>query len=265
MMRAMVNEELLYQHALKLGLTNEPVVQRRLAQIGSFVAANPHESHGPTAKPFSKIKSFKSQADEAIKLGLHHSDMVVRRILVDASRRLIKAAVRVREPTQEALETYWRTHQEKFQRPAAFRITHVELSHAKHGDDAETRARIVLDRLRAKSIPPEASARFSDPSFVPLSLPLLSEPELARRLGYRFASRIAELDTGAWQGPVASNYGMHLVYIQEYHQAHTKPLSEVLDKVRAQVIEQLADQWLDVRLEQLRDEYEVVIGVQGSI
>ena len=40
----LVDQEVLYQYALKLGLHEQPAAQRRLAQIASFVEANPHES-----------------------------------------------------------------------------------------------------------------------------------------------------------------------------------------------------------------------------
>ena len=47
---------------------------------------------------------------EAVDLGLHHGDLVVRRILIDAAKRLIRVAVLSREPTEAALEAYLREH-----------------------------------------------------------------------------------------------------------------------------------------------------------
>ena len=249
-MRTVVNQELLYQYALNLNLLREPVVQRRLAQIASFVAAD---------APGAKTKSLEEQAEEAIALGLHRSDMVVRRILINSVKRLIKAPIRMRQPTEDAIETYWRTHQDKFRQPAVFRIRHVELNYARHGNETEARAHTVLDQLRTQAISPEDSAHLSDPSFISLNLPLLTERELARRFGYPFADRITQLDPGSWQGPVASNYGMHLVFIQEHHPAHPKPLAQVRNKVRDDVIEQIANKWMKIRLDQLRSQYEEII------
>src|SRR5262249_23320129 len=68
----LVNEEVLYQYALRLGVQDQPVAQRRLAQIASFVEANPHEA-----------RSERERAAEAINLGLHHGDLIVRRVLID--------------------------------------------------------------------------------------------------------------------------------------------------------------------------------------
>ena len=49
----LVDDEVLYQYALKLGMHEQPVAQRRLAQIASFVEANPHERAlgVPSARP----------------------------------------------------------------------------------------------------------------------------------------------------------------------------------------------------------------------
>ena len=48
-------EEILYAYARRLGLDKEPVVERRLSQIATFVTENPHEA-----------KSTRELADEAL-------------------------------------------------------------------------------------------------------------------------------------------------------------------------------------------------------
>ena len=110
----LVDEEVLYQYALKLGMHEQPVAQRRLAQIASFVEANPHEA-----------RSEKERAAEAMSLGLHHGDLVVRRVLIDGARRLIRAVVLTRQPNPAMVEEYLATNRELFLQPARIRITHV--------------------------------------------------------------------------------------------------------------------------------------------
>ena len=54
----------------------------------------------------------RSQAEvarEAMALGLHHGDLVVRRILIDSATRLIRAVVLLHEPTVNTLEDYLRS------------------------------------------------------------------------------------------------------------------------------------------------------------
>src|SRR5688572_22544007 len=75
----LVDQEVLYQYALALGMHEQPVTQRRLAQIAAFVDANPHAQ-----------RSEQERAAQAVELGLHHGDVVVRRILIDGARRVIR-------------------------------------------------------------------------------------------------------------------------------------------------------------------------------
>ena len=79
----------------------QPVAQRRLAQIASFVEANPHRS-----------RSDEERAAEAVSLGLHHGDLVVRRILIDGARRLIRAVVLTRQPDPAMVEEYLAANRE---------------------------------------------------------------------------------------------------------------------------------------------------------
>ncbi len=56
------------------------------------------------------------------------------------------------------------------------------------------------------------------------------------------------LPAGRWSGPVASLYGHHLVYVEERKEAELQPLDAVRRTVEQQVLAQLADEWLQLRL-----------------
>ena len=117
-----VDQEVLYRYALDLGIHKQKVVEERLSQIARFVDENPHEP-----------KSKAERALEALDLGLHHGDMVVRRILVDGARRLIRAPVLMRLPNDEMLQAYLRENGEKFMVPGKTQITQVTLNGFKYG------------------------------------------------------------------------------------------------------------------------------------
>ena len=78
----LVDQEVLYQYALALGMHEKPVAQRGWRRSPSFVEANAARSTG----------RIRSRPPQAMKLGLHEGDLVVRRILVDGARRLIRAS-----------------------------------------------------------------------------------------------------------------------------------------------------------------------------
>jgi hypothetical protein len=245
-LRAVVDEEILYAYARRLGLDKEPVVERRLSQIATFVTENPHEA-----------KSTQERADEARLLGLTDGDLVVRRILVDGARRLIRAAVLVHEPSEAMLEAYLREHPDEFRLPARTRLSQVTVDPRRHGPQTADDARALLARLRAEGVPPEQAAAYGDSGFVAAHLPVLSDVELVRRFGHRFVQQLAALPTGAWEGPIPSRYGLHLVFVEERLPARVAALDAVRKDVRARVRATLADAWLATRLAQLRVEFQI--------
>lgn len=244
-----VDQEILYAYAQRLGLSKEPVVERRLALIGGFVAENPHEA-----------KSTEERANEAVLLGLGDDDMVVRRILIDGARRLIRGAVLVREPAETALVAYLRDHPNEFRRSDQIRLSHVTVDVLRHHERTEQIAHELLARLRKSAVSPETAGRYGDRGFVEPNLPALNEQELERRLGHRFVEQLATLPTGSWAGPVPSRYGQHLVFVEERLPGRVPGLAEIRNEVRAHLRENLADEWLAVRLQQLRAEFVVKIG-----
>jgi len=242
----MVEQEILYQYALRLGLYKQPVAERRLARIAAFVEENPHESRRQRAKA-------------AVDLGLHHGDVVVRRILIDGSRRLIRAAALVRRPPDEMLEDYLRNNPDQFLTPAKTRITQVAVNRLKHGDNTESRARELLEKLRKESCSPEDASLLGDTVFSQPSLPFLTQRDFARRFGYSFAQSLKALPEKTWSGPVPSRYGLHLVYVQERQEPRLPPLRDIRKKVRRSFLNKLADEWLALRLQQLQAEFEIVL------
>ena len=88
---------------------------------------------------------------------------------------------------------------------------------------------------------------------------LISEVEVAHRLGSEFAVALAELPIGRWSGPVESGFGLHLVLIRERQRGSVPALAKVRDAVERE--------WRNVRHEEvteefyrgLRDQYEVSV------
>src|SRR5262245_34986370 len=136
---SLIDQEVLYRYALRLRMHEEPAAQRRLAQIATFVDATP-DRHRPEPE----------LAAQAVKLGLHESDLVVRRILADGARRLIRAVVLTRQPLPEMVEDYLRANPDQFRRPAQIRITHVAVDGFKWPTGTKERAAELLDRLRSE-------------------------------------------------------------------------------------------------------------------
>jgi hypothetical protein len=243
-----VDEEVLYQYALRLRMHEQPAARRRLAQIASFVASNP-DGHRPDA----------DAAEQAIELGLHQGDLVVRRILADGARRLIRAVVLTRRPHPAMVEDYLAANPEPFRRPARTRITHVSVNGFKWGDTGRARATALLERLRREGTGPESAAALGDEPFVPSTLPLLTGKDIQTRFGARFEEAVQTASEGTWSGPFSSRFGHHLVWVHERKPAYVPPLTEIFPQVEQRFLHKVADEWLALRLRQLRAEFDVVV------
>ncbi|MCP3983596.1 MAG: peptidyl-prolyl cis-trans isomerase [bacterium] len=244
----LVEQEILFRYALDLGMQEDPAAQRRLDQIARFVAENPHEA-------ISQAEG----AQRAMELGLHESDVVIRRILADGARRLIRAVVLTRQPSEEALQEYRLKESEHFMRPGTTRISHVLVNALAHGAQSEERAQALRQRIEVERIAPADAISLGDEAFEPGVLPALSDRDLQRRFGTRFVEALRSAPVNAWSGPLRSRYGHHVVFVHERNEPQLPPLSEIEEKVRRRLLHEAADEWLELRVQQLRASYEIVL------
>jgi parvulin-like peptidyl-prolyl isomerase len=246
-----VDDEVLFQYALALGMHENSAAQARLAQIAEFVEANPHE-----ATPAGK-------ATAAMDLGLHEGDLVVRRILVDSARRLIRSVVLLQKPTPEIVEQFYDAHAAEFTRPPRIRVSQVAINGFVH-PDSEERARRLLERIRGEKLDLEAALALADETPAPVHLTLQTGQDLESQLGGDFATAVMALRPGSWSEPIPSDYGHHLVWVHEFEEARVLPLESVRDQVEQALLQKLADDWLKLRLRELRAEFEIVVPGRAS-
>ncbi len=244
----LINQEVLYRYALQIGIDKDPAAQRRLAQIGGFVAQNPHEP-----------KTQHQLAAAAMAMGLHDGDLVVRRILGDSARRLIRAVVLVRDPHQQAIEAYLQENPQRFTRPARNQLSQITINGLKHGSTSLAHAEQLLSRIRSEQLDIDAALALGDDFYLPSSLNNISHQSLQSRFGYVFADAIESADTGHWLGPIKSRYGYHLVFIHNRDPAYIPPLVVIMEQVAQALRQKLADEFLVLRLQQLRQEFDIVI------
>ena len=257
------DQEVLLAYALDLGLDREPVVERRLARIAQFVESDPHFAKARYAEdPAQPNWSFSGLANAARQIGLHRQDLITRRVMMDSAKRLIRAAALVGEPTEQMLLDYLDAHPDEFTRPGETRFTQLHLGSGARGDAFRSKGEALLKRLRSEGAGPAATADLEeDPEdrVLPRDFPLLTDAEIARYFGGRFTRSLSELSAGSWQGPLVSPHGLHLVYVLERTPAWVPALSEIRAEVVARTRQKIADDWLALRLAQLRQQYEVVM------
>ncbi|HVR99774.1 MAG TPA: peptidylprolyl isomerase [Thermoanaerobaculia bacterium] len=251
MIEMQIDDEVLFQYALALGMHENSAAQARLAQIADFVEANPHEA------------TQAAKATAAMDLGLHEGDLVVRRILVDSAKRLIRGVVLLQKPIPEIVEEFYTAHSAEFTRPAHIRISQLAVNGFVR-QDSEERARQLLARIRAEKLDLDAALALADETPAPVHLPLLTEQGLRSELGGDFATAVMALRPGSWSEPIPSDYGHHLVWVHEFEEPRVLPLEAVRAQVEQALLQKLADDWLRLRLRELRTEFDIVVPGRAS-
>ncbi|TNE75400.1 MAG: peptidyl-prolyl cis-trans isomerase [Gammaproteobacteria bacterium] len=184
---------------------------------------------------------------EAKKLGLDENDTVIRRRLAQKMEFLLQDTARVAEPDEDVLRQFHKAHGDQFQTPE--RITFRQLY---FGD--EEAARYALSELAEHH-----SDSLGEPSLLARDYVMADEQTVASALGPDLADRIFALAPGRWHGPLASDYGFHLVWVDARQAGQVRPF----EQVRAQVLEEWHHRQQAEAIEQFFDEllkkYEVFV------
>ncbi len=188
---------------------------------------------------------------QAQALGLDRSDLVVRRILVQ-KMRLLATRLDEQPPSPEALADFYAAHRDDYRTPDRVTFWHVFVSARAHGASLGRDADALLARLRRDAPPPPDAVAGGDAFPVPPHVVGQSAAQLAKLFGPEFADTVARAALGDWTGPVASPYGVHLVWMERRDRGEPPPL----DAVRGQVVERWHDFERARRLVALRHELE---------
>jgi hypothetical protein len=238
---AHVDEELLVREARALGWhATDPVVRLRLVQNLKFVS------------PQDANASPERLLERAYALGMDRTDVVVRRRLAERMRLAIAAAATRDGPTDAELTAILAREPERFARPPLVQLTQVYLSRDRRGPALAAEANALRAELAAAGVAPDAAALRGDPFLWPAAVPLSSERALAARFGPDFAAAAIGLAPERWSEPIASSYGLHLVWVHRRLAGRLPPLDEVRSEVAARWREQREAAALAQALAELR-------------
>ena len=205
----------------------------------------------------------------ALSLGLDDSDYVIRQRLVQKVD-FIANEQPVSDPTVAELKAFFEIHRDEFQTPALVTFAHVFLrKETKEGepiadpltDDTDQRAVTLLATLNNEAIPAHSSTQYGDRFPYRVNYVEQSETVVASHMGQSAAYRIFELPVSdAWQGPIESDWGIHLIYKQA-HLAAVKPdFLDVAQSVEMRWREEARIASRRLAAEQVLQQYDVVIG-----
>jgi len=242
-----IDDEVLFREGLARSLhLRDPVVQQRLLLNMRFLG---------TAENASEEQMLR----EAVDLGMHRNDLIVRRRLVQIMELSIQDGADRRPPTADELRQMYEKRREELSIPARWRITQVYFSGDRRSDRAEVDAGSALPKLRELGPDSAEALSLGDPFLGGHRLPMLNEMQLAGQFGTAFAAGLVDCTPRQWCGPLASSYGFHLVWVHEALPRELPPIddADVQRRIVSDVQRARAEQALAAAIVVLRQKYGV--------
>lgn len=168
---------------------------------------------------------------EALALGLDQDDTVIRRRLRQKLEFIFDDVAARAEPSEAELQAYLLAHPDAFRREPRLSFRQVYLNPDRRGPRVEADAAQLLAQLSQAGTDLDAAA-LGDATLLESAFADVSPSDVAAQFGADFADRLMELAVGAWQGPLKSGLGLHLVQVSERRDATLPVLAEVRDQVR---------------------------------
>src|SRR5712692_2896383 len=222
-----VDDELLYREARQLRLDfQDRSIRTRLVQKMRAVSADPSQDEEALYR-------------EAVQLGLD-DDLVIKRVLRQKMRLLLQQDPPPAPLQEQDMRDYLVRHRERFVQPETVTFSHVFLSARVRGDRRDEKARTVLARLRSRSTPLRTIDDLSDHFALGIELRFKSRNGIVRYFGADFAEQVFNLQPGTWAGPIASPFGLHLVWVHEKVPEQMSSLDMVWQQVADEIQQERA-------------------------
>jgi peptidyl-prolyl cis-trans isomerase C len=197
---------------------------------------------------------------EARAMGLDEGDTIVRRRLAQKLEFVAQDLAAQTEPSEQELQDFLESEPERFRQPVRLSFSHVYVSPDRRGETAEPDARQVLEELRQGADPQGLGDRFMlQGRYADRTL-----DEIDRLFGIGFGAALDQIEDGAWQGPVESGYGLHLVRVERRVESRMPLLEEIRDKVRVELMSRLRKEANEAMVARLRSKYRVAIEWPGE-
>ncbi|MEM1411669.1 MAG: peptidylprolyl isomerase [Pseudomonadota bacterium] len=195
---------------------------------------------------------------EGLVMGLDADDTIIRRRLRQKLELVTEDLVGLAEPSEEELQAFLEARPEAYRLEPRHSLRQVYFSPDRRGENAARDAEQALAALTMEDAAPDPLT-LGDPLPLPNTMTREWESALARQFGSVFVEGLADLEPGAWSGPVPSGYGLHLVYLEATEAGRPMTLEEARRDVRRDFENQRRLQAIDQLYDALAERYTVRI------
>ena len=188
---------------------------------------------------------------EAVSMGLDKSDLAIKRRLRQVMELVLDDYSSV-YPSENQLRKYLSEHPGKFRQDSRISFRHQYFSM-----DQKQVAENQLSRLKKG---------FSSDENYTNKLSLMPEifenephAEVMKLFGDNFSSQVFKLEKGAWQGPLASAYGWHLVKVSDQSPGVVPPLNDIWDEVEREWTLDKKRELKEKQFQKMRGRYNITV------
>ena len=198
----------------------------RMARLYTAEARTPPSEADMRAMVLDYIKNT-ALSREARRLGLDEGDTIVERRLTQKMMFMIEDMAEIEPPSEEVLKNWYDTNSDEFTAPARYSFDHVYFQ-----ESSESNPTDILAGLNADD--PIDWKQAGDPFMLQRQYGDLPEREIIRLFGSEFVAELSELSPSqAWQGPVKSAFGDHIVRLNAHKPAQKRPYDAAKSDVLA--------------------------------
>ncbi len=195
---------------------------------------------------------------EAMTMGLDQDDVIVSRRLAQKMEYLFNDLSFIPEPSETELVTFLSEHASQFTLPATITFSQIFLDPREHNQEINKDAEQLLEQLKeTKTI--VDTINLGDRSLLPYKFTEERQNEINSMFGAAFTNQVFSLPISSWQGPVASEYGLHLIYITARTENRLPSLAEIRDRVASEWRSTKQHEANEIFYQSLYQRYEIIL------
>jgi peptidyl-prolyl cis-trans isomerase C len=196
---------------------------------------------------------------ESLALGLDQGDTIVKRRLAQKMEFLAEDTSAIRDPDAAELKAWFEQNRGRFAQQGRVSFRHLYFSPDRRARAQDAAAK-ALEKLAGQPADSPAAAANAGDRFMFQDYYADREPEqLAGVFGAKFAQTLFRLTPGAWQGPVESGLGWHLVFVASVVPGRVPDFEEIEPDVKAAWINEQRAEAKRKMYAAMRARYEVVL------
>lgn len=192
-------------------------------------------------------------------LGLAEADPLVKQRVIQQMRLLLMEEQASDVELLEAdVRAYYEANQARYAEGARVSFTHVFFSKDRRGDRAEGAARDALAELQSDAVAFSEAGQHGDRFLYQLNYAEAATREIAGQFGDEFTQALFALEPGeAWQGPLESTHGWHVIGLRAKQQPRVPPFEEIAGRVAEDALAEARSKRAIEAIDRLMENYEV--------